>query len=257
MISGEEIRNNVVRLEGQDGSIASINLNGAFLESLESPEGTQLLFPRQTVDGKDRGGIPVCAPVFGPGDKVGLAQHGFARNLAWRSVEQGEDGITLVLDNPHLQDPSLEAYADSEMRLNVTIGEGSLTMDLRIVNNGEESFIVSPGFHPYFPVNSENRAEEVKVDGLSYPTQALLESRVLKSSPDGVTEVVLPAGVVTLDSDSLNTPVVWSANPEKYICVEPTNGGPVTATDSQANLDNYRCNPGEEKRYAMSIVWGE
>lgn len=250
-------RDRKIELRGEDGTSAIVNPEGAFVESLQAPGGSDLLFPRQSVNGKDRGGIPVCAPVFGPGSRVGLAQHGFARNLTWETLEQGPNGITLTLVNPHLQDPTLEAYADSEMQLDLVVGPNELTMNLSIVNNGDEPFVASPGFHPYFPVEHDYRAEEVKVNGVSYSTQALLETRTLNPSPNNETEVKLPEGKVTLSSDSLEVPVVWSANPDQYICVEPTTAGAVTSEGSQADLNDYMCNPGEEKRYSMTIKWGK
>lgn len=256
-MTSKSIKGGLIRLRSKTGEVAMINPKGAFIESLEALGGDELVFPRQRINGRDRGGVPVCAPVFGPGTKVGLAQHGFARNLTWEALTQVEDRITFSLKSPHLQDPSLQAYADSEMQLEIAVGDKELTMNLRIANKGLDSFVVSPGFHPYFPLKYEYRAEDVKVNGVTYSTHALLESRAQKSSPTSTVLITFPDGDITIRSSSLVVPVVWSADAEQYICVEPTNGGPVAAENSQSNLNEYMCNSGEEKQYSMTIKWGE
>lgn len=256
MSTPEAVKDKRIELRGHDGTIAVVNPNGAFLESLEAPDGTALLFPRQVINGKDRGGVPVCAPVFGPGDKVGLAQHGFARNVAWQIIDQNENGISLSLANPNLQDPSLDAWADSEMLLDIILLKDELRMDLLIANNGDEPFVASPGFHPYFPIKPGDRAEEVSINGNSYTRQELLEARVLSPANDGVNDIELGDTSLKVRSSSLTVLVVWSANPDLYICAEPTSGGFVTKEGSQADLADYMCNPGDEKQYSMSIKWG-
>lgn len=70
-------------------SSAEIDTNGAYLTVLKAGV-KNVLFPAQYIGEKLRGGIPVCAPVFGPGDAVGLKQHGFARDTEWKVLRQSD-----------------------------------------------------------------------------------------------------------------------------------------------------------------------
>ena len=58
----------MIELVHESGIKAVVNPAGAFVESLTAADGTALLFARRDMpNGKNRGGIPGGAPVFGPG----------------------------------------------------------------------------------------------------------------------------------------------------------------------------------------------
>ena len=109
MTKSEFAPDGTFEIVSEDGLRATINPEGAYIESLQPLHGSQLLFPRTEIgDDKSRGGVFACAPVFGPGDKVGLAQHGFARNFEWRIDPSGDQNLVHLSHYIHKGEESPE-----------------------------------------------------------------------------------------------------------------------------------------------------
>lgn len=260
------------KIELESGAlIATINPEGAYLESLSLTDGTELLFPRQEIDGKDRGGMPICAPIFGPGGQTGLNQHGFARNIPWQIESQQENGTELKvsLDEEMCSDQGIpKKYAGCDMKASFMLGsnyrgEHSLTTNLKITNNSQDILIATPGFHPYFPVQADRPADLVAVGGRNrtktFNDISLKDSDKL-SEPTA--KVVFGIGSknseipVSINSDTLMNYVVWSASPYKYICVEPTLAGPAVNERPLPELEElYGLQPAQSKVYTLEITW--
>lgn len=268
-MSGPESQpNEEIILRTPEGLVASINMQGAFVESLTAPDGQELLFPRQELAGKDRGGIPICAPVFGPGNTVNLPQHGFARNLVWAEVAREDSStVRLLLADPGNQDQASESVSNNEYaHLNThleikAISEGdrhSISMVMVLDNAGDREVIVTPGFHPYFPIGSiqETGLNLLSDDGIeSFNPELLAEAVTLPSSELG--EIGFSNGThnISIKTSNLNVPVIWTANPDQYICVEPTQAGAAT-TSINTNLEEPSVlDPGYSYLYAMQINW--
>ncbi|QQS18765.1 hypothetical protein IPL68_01680 [Candidatus Saccharibacteria bacterium] len=212
------------------------------MESWTAADGTELFARRNMPSGKNRGGIPVCAPIFGPGETVGLNQHGFARNCTWVVEEQKESQVKLSLDNPSSQVESLPpVYAGCGMELDLELLESGLCETLTIRNIGIEPFAVNPAFHPYFPVLADASAEqaEVTIDGRSYSftTEGLLATQKIDSV--GSTAILKTSqGTWTISGEGLPLFAIWSESPADFLCVEPTESGYLTdnlATQLQPN----------------------
>ncbi len=220
---------------------AIVNTMGAFVDSWQR-EGEDVLFPKQMLAGKNRGGVPVCAPTFGPGDAVGLNQHGYARDSQWSIIKQSESEVKLRLDSSALEGLPAD-FRGCVMDYEISLTKDSLELLLTIKNQGHQSFVCSPGFHPYFPTID---ASAVEVNGFVYNDSQLINTQYFDSS---LIKFHLRKFKVLIESSGLTIVAVWSAAPDKFICIEPTSGGNL---DDQAELDLLA--PGEERIYGARIT---
>ncbi len=149
-----------VKLEGVDGSQATVALHGAHVVSWQSTDGRERLFMSSLAStrGAIRGGIPVCFPQFASmGD---LPKHGYARTSVWRH----RDGGRFVLDVA----PGLWAGFASPcaLVLEVTLGPGTLAVALTVENVGPVAFSFTGALHTYLSVDD---VRTVRIDGLDHP----------------------------------------------------------------------------------------
>ncbi len=99
-----------------------------------------------------RGGIPLCAPWFGPhATDPAQPAHGLLRQRRWTQIGTSElaDGRTTVVLSL-IADPQMHAawpYA-FEATLTVTVG-ATLTLELAIRNCGNAPFLLSEALHTY------------------------------------------------------------------------------------------------------------
>jgi D-hexose-6-phosphate mutarotase len=203
-------------------------------------------------NGKDRGGVPVCAPIFGPGEMVGLNQHGFARNTVWTVDRQTESQVKLSLDTPASQVEGLPpVYAGLGLELTVEVLENGLRETLTLRNIGIEPCTVSPAFHPYFPIRPGESAENaaVTIGGIDYRLSAEELSATRKvDSADASARLTTSQGVWTITGEGLPFFAIWSESPTDFVCVEPTESGYLT--DAPAS----ELQPNEVKSVRMTIV---
>lgn len=236
-----------------------VNPEGAFVESLELADRTPLIYARRDMptSGKNRGGIPVCAPIFGPGESVGLNQHGFARNLRWEVIEQADSQVKLTLDNLGSQMQDLPpAYWGCSMELTVELIANDDRVGLResllLRNTGTESYIANPAFHPYFPVRQGRSAEkyEVQIDDRAqqFMSSELAATRKIKSV-NSFAILRYFTEVWEVHSKGLPFFAVWTDTPDSFICVEPTESGYI----SDAPADELP--PNREKTVQMELLF--
>jgi glucose-6-phosphate 1-epimerase len=115
-----------------------------------------------------RGGIPVCAPWFGPHPTAsahGAPYHGVVRTKVWtitrvEELESGAVRATLEVEAP--RDLSQGWNHDAQASLVVTVGT-TLSIELSVRNTGSDSFLLSNGLHTYFAVSD---VRGVRVEGL-------------------------------------------------------------------------------------------
>jgi glucose-6-phosphate 1-epimerase len=119
-------------------------------------------------DGKPiRGGVPVCAPWFGPhATDAKLPAHGLLRTRSWTQTAAGEhaDGrtwVTLSLaSNPDLLAIWPHAFSAA---LTVTVG-AALSLELAIRNTGTAPFLLGEALHTYFAVSD---VRKISLSGLA------------------------------------------------------------------------------------------
>jgi|JI10StandDraft_1071094.scaffolds.fasta_scaffold699184_2 galactose mutarotase-like enzyme len=244
----------MIELRSETGFHGIVNPEGACVESWTAPDGTELLFVRRDMpSGKNRGGIPVCAPVFGPGETVGLNQHGFARNCVWNIDAQAESQVKLSLDNPASQVENIPpVYAGCAMELDIELLENGLRETLVIRNIGIEAFLLNPAFHPYFPVCTGDTATQMDVaideQNFTFSAEELGATRKIDSI-DSTARLMSNQGAWTISAAGLPLFAIWSESPESFLCVEPTTGGYLSDNPARPLM------PNESSTVSMTVIF--
>ena len=141
-------------------SEAVIDDEGAFINSYKIDE-CNIFFPRQQIDNSSRGGCHVCLPNFGPGGDTDQAQHGYGRKENWQVDSVSSNKIKLS----HIQKEG--SYNGLISNIRYEINEDSLEMGLSCENRSSKELRITPGFHPYFNLES-NFSGVVLVDGKEF-----------------------------------------------------------------------------------------
>src|SRR6266516_4013149 len=117
-----------------------------------------------------RWGLPLMLPNFSrlkdgifKDKNTTLPIHGFARNLPWTTVEQDTAHLSMQLTSSDATRPHYP-YEFTFTAI-VTVGQGSLTYTLQMENRSNEPMPIAPGFHPYFSVAQQDKAQ-IAVEGL-------------------------------------------------------------------------------------------
>lgn len=221
----------------------SVDSEGAYLVNLCDKAGKPILFPRATIGGKRRGGAHVCSPYFGPDAAGVLPQHGFGRDVEWDITVQGDREIICTY-----QENSDELFAGLHATIAYKLSEdsNSFSTTLIVTNNGYKTFPVTPGFHPYFAVDSN----DVRLNGEQV---SLADFEPFKEFPGNQAMTVESGGrAVTVSSETLQHMVVWTDLRGEYLCVEPTLAG--NAFDS-TKPDIHLLQPTEVVVCAYSLAW--
>lgn len=195
-----------------------------------------------------RGGIPILFPICGnlpgntysdEGQSYTLKQHGFARDLPWRVVEQstaGQASLTLALES---NEQTLAVYPfEFQLAFTYTIQGNTLSISQRYTNQSERPMPFSTGLHPYFCVSDKSQlqfdlpASEFldQMDGTSHAFEGSFDfdrpeidvafghlSRQTATVKDATTELLL-----SLEYNSIySTLVFWTVQGKDYYCLEP------------------------------------
>ncbi len=155
-------------------SRAEIALHGAtilsFISEPSSPSSRPLLWlSRRTgsAGGKPiRGGVPLCAPWFGPHRTAATApMHGLVRTKLWEllRVETLDDGTLRASFELSLPKDCASGWNHDAVASFVVTAGKSLRMELSIRNTGADSFLLSEAMHTYYAVSD---VRNVRVEGL-------------------------------------------------------------------------------------------
>jgi len=154
----------MVKITGDDGSVAEAYLFGGVVTSWKPKGGDDVLYVRPDAKfDKSKpisGGLPHCFPQFGPGP---IQVHGFARNVDWEltgTTDGAEPSMEMTLSPSEYS----KAMWDKDFKATqtITLSEGKLTATLKVMNLGSEDFDFTASFHTYFAAD----IEKVKVTGL-------------------------------------------------------------------------------------------
>ena len=176
-----------------------------------------------------RGGIPILFPIAGK-PVPPLQQHGFARNLAWETIE---DHVCRLRSTPATR--ALFPH-DFELTAAFTLSLSSLRIDFHLLNTGAAPMPLHFGLHPYFHA-VDKRAAWIETDatialnnseGTEGELQRLdfdvdeLDLALLDHEDDGT---VLHRGegppIQLRWSPRFRTLVLWTLRGKEFICVEP------------------------------------
>lgn len=261
MIGEFAAKSGIIEKISPEGVQASIDLQGGYLNSLTAPDGTDILFPRQDLDGKDRGAVFFCMP-FGPAVQQGMEQHGFARRLTWKHVDTPDDpnGIMLWLDNPRLQDPGLpEEYDGCSITLRyepvaINNEDGTsaygFTATATIMNKGDKPFITAPAFHPYLPVSEGKNALDGTFSVLgSRPSAQELDDTIFVPTEDGRASYSDGLHTWVVTGNDMSVYALWTNKPEAFVCVEPSMCG-----DAEQQQEPPVLQPNESVTVSMTLL---
>jgi len=95
------------------------------------------------------GGLPLCFPQFGPGK---MRQHGFARDLPWRVLEdETRDGVCVLelTDNEETRAMWPHAF---RCVYRVELQDGRLSTVFTVENTSNAAFSFQAGLHSYYAV---------------------------------------------------------------------------------------------------------
>lgn len=178
-----------VRWRSRDGASAIATLLGAHLVSWIPADGEECLYLSERSPFEAgraiRGGIPICFPQFA--DRGSLAQHGFARTLAWKfrdasDSEQGSRASFLLESSPQ----TLALWPGHfRIELIATIGGPRLDLELRVANTGEAAFPFTAALHTYLRVSDASAVRLEGLRGIRYLTRG--ESAIHVEGREGVT----------------------------------------------------------------------
>lgn len=206
-----------------------------------------MLFPKRKLtaaDGsrKNRGGSHVCLPNFGPGGLSDQPQHGFGREMVWQVQRQTQSEVTLELPKGD------EEYKNLSAMLTYALDGSSVTMTLKVINNGTDELRIAPGFHPY--VSLQDGEGQVKVNEQTYDVQDLAETEFFAGES---ATLHLERRTVTIQSTELTTWALWSDQLGNYVCCEPTLGGNMFLEDEPQEHELLPA--GESRTYRAKISW--
>ena len=218
----------------------AIDTAGAYVTKLAA-DGQPILFTRQRIGDKLRGGSHVCLPNFGPDVSGELAQHGFGRVVDWK----------LTKDEPNIKELTLPSIAGVYTGLQATLrydcSESGMLMRLTVVNTGRQPLRVAPAFHPYFAVPDES---DVQLNGELLDLSTYAGTEYIKG-----TRQTLQVGerTLTLHSDELTTWALWTDQAAGYFCVEPSLRGQ-SFRRSEPDTEEL-LQPDEQRTYDFRISW--
>lgn len=117
-----------------------------------------------------RGGVPVCAPWFGPHPTdAALPAHGVVRQRAWTLLrhEVLADGIERIELTIAAEASPVTHRQPFTATLSVTVGQ-TLSLELAIRNTGSDPLLVSEALHSYFSVSDVRTIRVAGLGGATY-----------------------------------------------------------------------------------------
>ncbi|BAQ63267.1 aldose epimerase [Geminocystis sp. NIES-3709] len=224
-----------------------------------------------------RGGIPVLFPICGnlPDNIFSyqektyiLKQHGFARDLPWKVINQSTDksaSLTLSLTSDL---ETLKVYPfEFELNFTYKLLGNKLIIEQLYKNKSKEKMPFSIGFHPYFYCGDKTKlkleipGEEYwnKSDDKTYSFNGELDYNLeeidiaftqLQGQKTSFIDSKRNLTVEITYSDLFSTLVFWTLKGKDYICVEPWSS-PRNAINTEEQL-NY-LQPNEVYSASVSI----
>lgn len=211
-----------------------MTLHGAQLVSWRPVRGRERLYLSERAEyaaGKAiRGGVPICFPQFaalGP-----LPKHGLVRTRPWavqaRRDVDGEASVTLAFE------PDAEVRAlwphPCRVELEVRLGDGRVTLELSVANDGAGPLPFTAALHGYLAVGDVEAVDLAGLAGVEYRDAADGDrlrveqgdavtirgevDRVYHSVPGGV-RLREPDRALEIRAEGFPDVVVWNPGPAK------------------------------------------
>jgi galactose mutarotase-like enzyme len=199
-----------------------------------------------------RGGIPILFPICGNlpdntytlNDKqYTLKQHGFARDLPWKSTQDQvtpeKASLTLILSS---NEQTRAVYPfDFELAFTYQIQGNTLEIKQQYTNLSTERMPFSTGFHPYF-LTVDKTQLKIEIPSQEYQDQITKEIhsfngdfdfnrdeidvafKQLSAKSATVTDNARKLKLTLEYDDTYSTLVFWTVKGKDYYCLEPWSG---------------------------------
>lgn len=228
----------------------TVDSHGAYVTKLVDTAGKPILFERTMLGDKRRGGAHVCLPYFGPDAAGALPQHGFGRDVEWKTEVTGDDEISCTYMETTGDEIDLITGLTTTMTYSYDAEDAMFYTTMTVCNpvkrNGPQPF--SPGFHPYFAVDPN----DVRLNG--EPIN-LADFEPFKEFPNTPEMTIESRGrAITVSSQDLQHMVVWTDLRGDYLCVEPTLMG--NAFDSSSS-SSPTLQSQDIVTYQYKIAWSD
>jgi len=245
---------NIVQTSYKNNRIA-IDLDGGLLLSWEI-NGKEIFYQGSTTR---RSGAPILFPFANPLEGgvfnisgLPIGQHGFGRDSLWKLKEISEASIIISLSNMDISKEMQTAYPfQFEVIVKVEISmTNKLKYTMEVKNLGDQNLPISPGLHPYFPIQHQHKPDlkiicpsissksgltEVEADVL-FDGKDINWDRPSKgffNNFDKTATIIFPDKQILLTElgkkSEFKNLVVWSQNLEEkdfnFVCVEPFTRG--------------------------------
>jgi galactose mutarotase-like enzyme len=205
-------------------SIAKVAKNGTVLSW--EVNGVALIYPEQVVDTEQRGGIPLCAPMFSvqqrPVNGCHLPLHGLLMYEETGETTELTAGDTWTST---LTFPASDAFAwDFSVHLKVILGERALSQELIVLRSptctNTQEMPLSLGLHPYFSTFGKDFS--YNVSGTTITKQQVGED-IINSDFASIGPAILQtiAGTITILPTGYDEYCLWTDDIDKYFCIEP------------------------------------
>lgn len=227
---------------GSDEAI--VYLYGGCVTSYKSG-GTEWLAvrPDAKMDGSKpiSGGLPHCFPQFGPGE---IQQHGFARNLNWKLLEEPSEAGTAVLELTDTEETRKMWPHAFRVEYRVELKEGELATTLKVENTSASNFSFTGALHSYYAVSNINTAKitgpfmgKSKLDKTQDPvklTKADSDTLTISKFTEEIYKEALPGVVVLSDPAKGDLEIVSGSGWRDVVVWNPYG-------DKNMGADNFVC----------------
>jgi len=232
---------------------ATVYPYGACVTSYKT-DGTEWLAvrPDAKLDGSKpiSGGLPFCWPQFGPG---AIQQHGFARNLAWKVLEESSKLGTAVFELTDTEETRAMWPHAFRLEYRVELKDGELATTFTVKNTSASDFSFSGALHSYYSTKNVSAckitgpfADATKIDKTQDPAKTCKGTSndvIVDKMTEEIYKEVLP-GSVTLSDPSKGElkivsgggwrdVVIWNPYGDEkmgangFVCVESAEIDPV------------------------------
>jgi glucose-6-phosphate 1-epimerase len=196
-----------------------------------------------------RGGVPILFPQFA--DRGPLPKHGFARNMTWQCARSSQGGpvfqghYQLQILPHHVKEWPHSAMLDLHYVLTAT----EFSLNLKIQNCGENTFLWTGGLHPYWHVADLLQSRIVGLQNTFYNDRHIAGSHLDKNaeltlSENAFERLYLGAPVlelltkekrIRLECEGFTEWMIWNPGAEgshnfidllktdwrRFVCIEP------------------------------------
>jgi galactose mutarotase-like enzyme len=203
----------------------------------------QILYRPAGTGNVKRWGLPLMIPNFSrlkdgifKDKNTTLPIHGFGRNLPWTVTARESTRLSMQLSSSDATRPDYPY--EFTFTATIAAGQGTLTYTLTMENHSAEDMPIAPGFHPYFTVAQQDKAQLVTSGLPDFEASAIdwdaNPPDNARPFPHHVTIQVPHGGTLIIEelpvdnNYALATMQVWSEPLTKpdhaFVCFEPTVG---------------------------------